>query len=161
MFALFSCNRIRRKGQEMIDRAGAKISQHKETAVDKVIPYFDSNKPDTRFNKLRFEEFFGFPPTPDVKNIYCYGDRMGIDAKFMFSFQCDTTTRNRIVTQLKLQESKRPNNFSSGSWPAFYWWDSEKIATLNPYFLKVGHKYHRYLWFDKDRQMLYYLDFDL
>ncbi|MEO6549292.1 MAG: hypothetical protein ABIN94_14920 [Ferruginibacter sp.] len=136
------------------------MSEKKNALVDKVIPTFDSFKPDTKFNKKRFEEFFGFAPTPDVKEIFCFGDQVGIDSKFLFSFKCDTSTKNKIVTNLHLTQADKPDNFSNGLWQSFLWWDSAKISTLNPYWMKGEHEYYRYLWFDQSKQTAYYIDFD-
>ena len=158
---LFSCERIKRKGHEVVDKTKEKIIEKKIEAVDKVILTFDSYNPDTKSNKKRFEEFFGFAPTSDVKNIYSFDDQIGIDSKFMFSFNCNDTTKNRIVKHLNLTKSNKPNNYSSGLWQSFPWWDSTKIITLNPYWSKSERDYYRYLWFDKTKQMLYYIDFDM
>ena len=158
---LFSCERIKRKGHEVVNKTKEKISEKKNEAVDKVVPTFDSYNPDTKFNKKRFEEFFDFAPTSDVKNIYCFDDQIGIDSKFIFSFKCDDSTKNRIVKHLNLTKSNKPDNYSSGLWQSFPWWDSAKIVTLNPYWSKSEKGYYKYLWFDKTKQMLYYIDFDM
>jgi len=158
---LFSCDRIKRKGYEVVDRTKEKIREKKDAAIDKAIPTFDSYKPDTKFNRKRFEEFFGFAPTPDVSEIYCFDDQMGIDSKFLFSFKCDTSTKNNIVKHLNLIRADKPDNSSSGLWENFPWWDSAKIVTLTPYWKKSEHEYYRYLWFDKDKQMVFYIDFDM
>ena len=144
-----------------MNKTKEKISEKKNEAVDKVVPTFDSYNPDTKFNKKRFEEFFDFAPTSDVKNIYCFDDQIGIDSKFIFSFKCDDSTKNRIVKHLNLTKSNKPDNYSSGLWQSFPWWDSAKIVTLNPYWSKSEKGYYKYLWFDKTKQMLYYIDFDM
>jgi hypothetical protein len=158
---LFSCDRITRKGQEVVDKTIEKISEKKAEVVDEVIPTFDSYKPDTKFNKKRFRAFFGFDPRPDVNRIYCFGDQIGIDSRFMFSFQCSTSTKTKIVTHLDLTKSEKPDNSSSDLWQKFAWWDSLKIVTINPYWSKTEHEHYRYLWFDSTKQMLYFIDFDL
>jgi len=158
---LFSCDRIKTKGHDFIDKTKNKLNEKKNAVVDNVIPTFDSFKPDTKFNTKRFEEFFGFAPTPDVKEIFCFDDQIGIDSKFLFSFKCDTSTKNKIVKHLNLIKADKPDNFSSGLWQSFPWWDSAKIVTLHPYWMKDDHEYYRYLWFDKSKQMVYYIDFDM
>lgn len=158
---LFSCDRITRKGQTVVDTTIEKISDKKNEAIDQVIPTFDSDKPDTKFNKKRFRAFFGFEPTPDVQRIYCFGDQIGIDSKFMFSFQCSTATKTKIVAHLDLTKSEKTDNSSSGLWQKFTWWDSLKIVTINPYWSKTEHEHYRYLWFDSTKQMIYFIDFDL
>ena len=81
---LVSCDRIKRKSHNVVDNAKDKIREKKDATLDKVLPTFDSYSPDTKSNKKRFEEFFGFPPTKDVTEIYCFDDQIGIDSKFIF-----------------------------------------------------------------------------
>src|SRR5687767_11217981 len=151
-----SCDSIKRKGDRVINQTKAKIAEKRDAAIDKVIPTFDSYKPDTKFNRKRFQEFFGFAPGSDVRELYCYDDAIGIDAKFLFSFYCDSSTKNKIVTDLNLTQADKPDNFSSGLWRNFPWWDSAKIVTLNPYVKKGAHEYYRYLWFDREKGKVYY-----
>ncbi|MGN6493896.1 MAG: hypothetical protein ACTHLE_17995 [Agriterribacter sp.] len=158
---IFSCDRIKAKGRVVVNGTKEKIKNAKDKAVDQVLPTFDSYTPDTKFNKKRFEEFFGFAPTPDVSNIYCFGDQMGIDSKFFFSFTCDTVTRDRIVSHLKLSPSSEPGSFGSGLWRDFPWWDSATIMTLHPFKRKGEHEYYQYLWYDNRSCKLYYMDFDM
>ncbi len=158
---LFSCEKVKRKGSEVVDKTKQQIKDKEDDVVDKVIPTFDSEKPDTKFNKKRFKESFGFAPTQDISKIYCFDDQIGIDSKFLFSFKCDTSTRDRIIKHLNLVQAKEPNNYSRGLWESFPWWDSLKIVTLKPFWNKSDHEIYRYLWYDKDRKMAYYIDFDL
>lgn len=158
---LFSCDGIKQKGRDTVDRSRQKIIAKKDAILDDLIPTFDSYSPDTKFNKKRFEEFFGFAPTSDVKEIYCFGDQMGIDSKFQFSFRCDTATKNRIVKNLALIRTNRPDNSSSGLWKEFSWWDTGKITSINPYRYEVEHKYYRYLWFDDTTYRLHYIEYDM
>jgi len=157
----FSCSRIKRKGHEVVDKTKNKISEKRDAVVDKLIPTFNSYTPDTKANKKRFQEFFGFTPTPDIKDIYCFDDQIGIDSKFVFSFRCDSSTKNRITKHLNLKELNQPDNFSRGFWQSFTWWDSAKIVTLTPYHIKLEHELHKYLWYDEKKQTVYYIQFDM
>ena len=159
--SILSCDRIKRKGHQVVDKTKAAISEKKHNLSDKIIARFDSDTPDTKFNKRRFNEFFKFEPTPDVKEIYCYADEMGIDHDYQFSFYCDTTSLNKIVRSLFLVKGDRPTEFGSGLWHDFFWWDKEKILTLTPYSRKGGHKSYLYLWYDKSKQKAYYFEFDM
>ncbi len=156
-----SCNRLTQKGKKAVTQAKNEIREQKENLVDKAFPTFDSYHPDTKFNKLRFKEFFGFTPTPDVSEIYCFGDMMGIDSKFQFAFNCDTTTRNRIVTHLNLKRDTVAGNFGSGLWQPFIWWDSAAIVSILPYRRKGAHELYQYFWFDSVKNKAYYQEFDL
>jgi hypothetical protein len=156
-----SCDKIKKKSHDAINKTKEKIKDKKDALIDQVIPSFDSDNPDTKFNKKRFKEFFGFAPTPDVREIYCFDDQIGIDSKFIFSFKCSNATKNKIVQHLNLIETAEPDNFSEGLWENFSWWDSAKIVTLNPYWNKSAHENYKYLWYDKDNQKLYYVEFDM
>jgi hypothetical protein len=161
ILSLASCDRIKRKGNQVVDKAKDKIIAKKDAAVDKVIPIFDSYTPDTKYNKKRFIDFFGFAPTSDITDLYCYNDQIGIDSKFQFAFKCDPGTKDRIVKHLNLTQAAGPDNSSRGLWQSFQWWDSAKIVTLNPYWRKDDHEYYRYLWFDEEKKAAYYIDFDM
>ena len=161
LFTFLACDRTKRKADIVIEHTKEKLIAKKDAALDKIIPTFDSYKPDSKFNRKRFTDFFGFAPTADVRELYCYGDHLGIDGIFMFSFRCDTTTKNRIVRHLSLVQSDKPDNFGSGLWQPFPWWDSAKIVTLNPYLRRGEHEFYKYLWYDKDKSKVYYIDFDM
>jgi hypothetical protein len=65
-----------------------------------------------------------------------------------------------LVKHLDLVETNKPDNYSSGLWQKFKWWDSTTIVTLYPYIKKSDNTY-KYLWFDKSKQQVYYIDFDM
>ncbi len=161
LVTFFSCNRIKRKGHEVYEQSKQSMNEKKANLEDKIIAHYNPYEPDTKFNKKRFTEFFMFAPTADVKNIYCYADEMGIDHDYQFSFNCDTTTINKIVSNLNLKQGQVPDNYGSGLWHDFPWWDSSRIEHLKPYF-KIGpHETYWYLWFDITKQKAYYFSFDM
>src|ERR1700709_759178 len=95
----FCCNRIKRQGHEAIDKAQEKIIEAKQRIrhkrdllIDKVFPTYDNGVPDTENNKKRCKEHLQVDLSSDVKNIYAYGDFIGIDYKVLISFTCDSTT---------------------------------------------------------------------
>ena len=88
----FSCNRIKNKGEELVDKTKAKVIDKSNDLIDKVSPKFDTNKADTKYNKKRFLDFLKVEITPDIKNIYCFDDAIGIDASYQFSFNCNDKT---------------------------------------------------------------------
>ena len=95
ILTLVSCDRIRNKGQELADKSEKKLNTKSNDIVDKVIPRFDAYQPDTKYNKERFKDFLQVDLTEDIKNIYCFDDVIGIDADYMFSFNCKTTTAKK------------------------------------------------------------------
>lgn len=115
-----SCNRVKQKSREVVENAKAKLADKKADVEDKIVTHYDAFNPDTRFNKQRFQDLFGFTPTADVKELYCHADEMGIDHDYQFSFSCDTSTVSKIVSRLKLTMADKPDNFSSGLWHSFF-----------------------------------------
>ena len=157
----FSCHGIRRKGDEVVNRAKQILAEKKADLSDKIIAHFNAFEPDTKFNKKRFEEFFGFYPTDDVKNLYCYADEIGIDHSYQFSFNCDTSAESKIIRNLGLVKQKLPDNFSCNLWRNFPWWDSTSISIMVPYEKKGAHETYWYLWYDSSKRKGYFFDFDM
>jgi hypothetical protein len=158
---LFSCDRIKRESHKAIDKTKQTVTEKKSDLSDKIIAHYDPYHPDTKFNKKRFSELFMFDPTVDVKNIYCYADEMGIDHDYQFSFNCDTTTINKIVSNLNLKKGIIDDNNGSGLWHDFPWWDSSKIEALIPFSKKGEHETYWYLWYDTPKRKAYYFSFDM
>ena len=163
IFALtiVSCDRIKNKGQELADKTEEKVKNKSKDLVDKVVPHFDAYKPDTKFNKERFKDFLKVDLTPDIKNIYCFDDAIGIDADYMFSFNCDTTTARKIIEKHQLKLDKETTDYAFGLQHDFEWWDKKKIEKLVLYSWQGDHQYFKYFWYDKTEQKAYYFDFDM
>jgi len=60
-------DRIKRKDHEVLDKTKRAVKEKKDQVANKIIARFDATTPDTKFNKEKFQEFFEFYPTPDVK----------------------------------------------------------------------------------------------
>lgn len=163
IFALtiVSCDRIKNKGQELADKTEKKVKDKSKDLVDKVVPHFDAYKPDTKFNKERFKDFLKVDLTPDIKNIHCFDDAIGIDADYMFSFNCDTTTAKKIIEKHQLKLDKETTDYAFGLQHDFDWWDKKKIEKLDLYSWQGDHQYFKYFWYDPKEQKAYYFDFDM
>ncbi len=163
IFALtiVSCDRIKNKGQELAEKTEKKVKDKSKDFVDKVVPHFDAYKPDTKFNKERFKDFLKVDLTPDIKNIYCFDDAIGIDADYMFSFNCDTTTARKIIEKHQLKLDKETTDYAFGLQHDFDWWDKKKIEKLDLYSWQGDRQYFKYFWYDKTEQKAYYFDFDM
>ncbi len=144
-----SCDRIRRKA-----------SYYKYEAIDKTIVIYDAAKPDTKFNQRRFREHLGIDCTSDVKNLYCFDSRIGIDSKFQFSFTCDSATISRIARHNGLKQEE-PRMDVSGLADDFSWWRSEDVHKVQPYWRKGTHQWYQFLWYDQQQRKAYYLEFDM
>lgn len=155
--ALVSCDRIR----DLTDRTEEKVRNRSEDLVDQVFPHFDAYTPDTRCNKERFKDFLKVGLTPDIRNIYCFDDAIGIDADYMFSFNCDTTTARRIIEKHQLKRDRETTDYAFGLQHDFEWWDKKKIERLDLYSWQGDHQYFKYFWYDKADQKAYYFDFDM
>jgi len=153
---LLSCERIRQKGEEL----GEKAKEKSEELADKAIPQFDAHTPDTKFNKQRFKDFLQVELTPDVKNIYCFDDAIGIDADYQFSFNCDTSTARRIIEKHHLTRDTA-GNFAFGLQHDFPWWDKKKIEQLPLHSWKGEREYYKYFWYDPAERKAYYFEFDM
>lgn len=133
-----------------------------------VFPTFDSDQPDTDANKKNFKAFLKVEVTPDVKNIYCFDDAIGIDADYMFSFNCDTSTVAQIILRNELKKDTILGGNEDGLQHDFDWWDKERIKMLPRYSWdtegdatkKTGNNHKRF-WYDEVNQKAYYFEFDL
>lgn len=163
LFAISSCDRLERKGMELTDRAKSVATQKAQDLGDKVIARFDAEEPDSRFNKKRFEEMFGFAPTKDVRAIYGRSDNMGIDHTYFLAFQCQDSTIRRISTSIGLSPDTTWNKLMGV--PAFAetndpWWDSTFTRQHAP-LSKELEQNHSYLWYDPNRGKAYFVTYDM
>lgn len=153
----FSCQQIKNKAAK---------------AADMVWPTFDEHTPDTWHNKERFNEFFGFYPTADVKNIYCYGDVLGFDGTFQFSFNCDSATVIKIIEKYQLTppdttatnsiwHRETQSNISSYSIVDYEWWNDSITGAVMPYCKCENDRMFTYLWYDTANKKAYYLNYDI
>lgn len=168
ILTLLSCDRIKRKGdavigktKQTVSKTRQKISDKKNQLVDKVFPTYDNWKADTENNKRRFKEHLQVDPTQDVKNIYAYGDFMGIDYKVLIAFKCDTATINKIVGIKKMTLSKEAYDDGLSFGAEFPWWDKKAIEKIKPYKVGKEYEYWEYLWYDHRNKVAYYEEFSL
>ena len=163
IFALtiFSCDRIKNKGHELADKTEEKVKDKSEEIIDKVVPHFDAYKPDTKFNIERFKDFLKVNLSPDIKNIYCFDDAIGIDADYQFSFNCDTAPVRQIIEINHLKLDKITTDYAFGLQNDFAWWDKKKIEKLDLFSWHGDNQYFKFFWYDKTEQKAYYFDFDM
>jgi hypothetical protein len=155
-----SCDRVRSKGHQIVAKTKQEIRNKADAVGDKIISRFDDTKPDTKFNKQRFQEFFGFYPTPDVKNIYAHSDELGIDASYYFAFECADSTVEKIKRSLSLSVDTTGMGFSGGlNLSPTFWWDTVAIQQIKP-FSRQRENLYWYLWFDKVKRKVYFMTFD-
>ena len=160
LMIVVSCNRMKAKGKQAAAVAQARIENEVRNKVDKVIPEFDAGTPDTKYNKTRFGEFLQVELTPDVKNIYCHDDRMGINSRFQFSFNCNAATASRIIARHKMTTDSSGISYTGIS-DEFAWWDKHEIGRLKMFVWKDRGRYFQCFWYDSIAHRAYYLDFDL
>ena len=110
LFTFTSCDRLKRKGLETVDKTQEKIGEakrklkdKKDQVFDEVFTTYDNTKPDTEANKKRFKQHLQIDLTRDVKNIYAYGDFLGADYKVLISFTCNDSTIEKIIATKKMQ----------------------------------------------------------
>lgn len=162
---IYSCDQIKKKiekvGGQIKEKTKSELKEQTQRVVDKVYPPFDHDKPDTDNNKKRFKDFLKVDITPDVKNILCFDDAIGIDADYMFAFNCDSLTSRKIIEvhNLVLDTINSDNGF--GIQHDFEWWDKKRIEKLQKYSWTNGNQYYKFYWYDKDNQKAYFFDFDI
>jgi hypothetical protein len=165
LLIVFSCSKIEKKTEHVVhktaDKATNFIKQQTFGITDRLFPIFDSNQPDTKNNKIRFRDFIKIELTPDVKNIYCFDDAVGIDASYMFAFNCNPGTSDKIIARhhLTLDTLNPDNGFAIQH--DFEWWNKKKIEKLQKYSWTNGKSYYKYYWYDAEAQKAYFFDFDL
>lgn len=158
---LLSCHKIKSKTKELANQTKTTVEEKSKDVSDKVIPHFDAYKPDTKYNKERFKDFLQVELTPDIKNIYCFDDAIGIDADYPFGFNCDSSTARRIIEKHQLTLDKKTTAYAFGLQNDFSWWDKKKIEKLDLYSREGENRYFKYFWYDAKEQKAYYFDFDM
>ena len=162
---LISCDRIKNKTERVADKVKEKtkeeLKEQTQKIVDKVFPPFDHDRPDTYNNKKRFKDFLKIEITPDVKNIYCFADAIGIDADYMFAFNCESATSRKIIEVHNLTIDTLNSDNAFGLQHNFEWWDKERISGLKKYSWTNGDQYFKYYWYDQEKQKAYFFDFGM
>ncbi|PZE15580.1 hypothetical protein DNU06_17345 [Putridiphycobacter roseus] len=148
---------MKNKSEQVTD----KVKEKTKKVVDKVFPSFDCDQADTENNRSRFAEFLKIRITPDVKNIYCFDDAIGIDADYMFAFNCNATTSKQIINTHNLIVDTVNSDNGFGMQHDFEWWDKKRIENLQKYSWTDGNQYFKYYWYDSENEKGYYFDFDL
>lgn len=149
---IYSCGRLEQKveqaKQEVEDKTKNKVSELTGKIANRIFPPFDSDKPDTDNNKKRFVDFLKVELTNDIKNIYCFDDAIGIDADYMFSFNCDSSTFNKILKVNKLTIDTVNEDYGFFMQHDFAWWDKNKIKLLEKYSWTNNERDSKYFWYD-------------
>ncbi len=156
-----SCSRIKNKSQRLVNKSKTNAKHMIAKQMDKVFPPFDHDKPDTDNNKKRFKDFLKIEITPDVSEIYCFDDVVGIDADYMFAFKCDSTTSEKIILTHNLKKDSIEEDYGFGLQHDFDWWDKKRISQLDKYSWTNGEGYHKFYWYDQENGKAYFFDFDL
>lgn len=158
---LFSCDRIKNRTGKVRENVREVIEEQTRKIIYEIYPPFDHDKPDTENNKQRFRDFIKVEITPDVKNIYCFDDAIGIDSDYMFSFNCSPATSQKIINvhKLTLDTLNSDNGFMMQN--DFDWWERERIQDLQKYSWTDGNRFFKFYWYDEEQKKAYYFDFDM
>ncbi len=161
MIGIISCNQIKNKTTKITVTTKEELKNQTQKIVEEIFPVFDYDKPDTKNNKKRFKDFLKIEITPDVKNIYCFDDTIGIDADYMFAFNCNSKTSNRIIEahNLVIDTINLSNGFEMQH--DFEWWDKKRIKNLQKYSWTDNNQYFKYYWYDGVKEKAYFFDFDM
>jgi hypothetical protein len=165
---IVACDKVERKGNHLLDKTNRKIEDAKQTIidkkdslVDKVFPRYDFDSSDTESNKKRFREHLTIPISNDIKEIYTYGDFLGIDYKVLIAFKCEKATIEKIVEVKKMKQYSVSENHAMKFSVEFKWWDQEKIDTIRPYKVGKDAEYWQYLWYDPISKQAFYEEYSL
>ena len=168
VLTVFSCNRIKRKGDAVLEKTKQaasetkqKISDKANSLVDKVFPTYDTDKSDTENNKKRFKEHLQVDLSPDIRNIFAYGDFMGVDYKVLIAFTCDQATVDKIIAVKKMELTTTKDDNGLNFLDEFKWWDKDKIELLEPYKIGKEAEFWQYLWYDPKTKQAFYEEFSM
>lgn len=160
-----SCDRAIHRAEKVSNKIRSKTTavakKQVQKIVDKILPTFDSDIPDTENNKLRFRDFIKVPLSKDVDSIFCFDDAVGIDADYMFSFNCNSNTSNSIISEhdLSIDTINLDNGF--GLQHDFDWWKKDEIPKLQKYSWSNGNGLQKYFWFNDKKSKAYYFEFSM
>lgn len=151
---VFSCGKIKRDEEQLLEK-------QQEALSDRDSLSYNSSTPDTDDNKKRFREHLEMTITADVKELFTYGNVMGIDNSVLMSFTCDQATINRIIRKNAMElcaDTTDKGLFLTGS-PQ--WWKRDVIEKLVPY--KAGEEdgFWQYLWYDPVTKQAFYEEFSM
>lgn len=158
---LNSCERINNKFEQISKKVKAGAKEELMDQIEKIYPPFDHHKPDTENNRKRFVDFLKIDITSDIKNIYCFDDAIGIDADYMFAFNCNAQTSKKIIEVHNMTMDTLNSDNGFGLQHDFEWWDKEKIKNLEKYSWTNNNRYFKYFWYDKEINKAYFFDFDM
>lgn len=168
LLAFLSCNRVKHKGEAIVDKTKQtisetkqKISDKKDKVIDEYFPAYDSDTCDTKNNKKRFIDHLQIGLPNDVKHIYAYGDFLGADYKVLIAFSCDQVTIDNIIEAKNMEKSTKENDGGLQFMDEFTWWNKSKIEKLVPYKVGKEMEYWKYLWYDPKSKQAYYEEFSL
>ena len=150
---------MKKIGYTTKEKASEKIELGRDEVQD-FFPIFNSDKADTKNNKKRLREFLGLEITPDIKNIYCFDDAIGIDSDYMFAFNCDAESSEKIIQKHHLKKDEHSEN-AFGLQHNFSWWNKEEIAKLDLYSWNKDQQYFKYYWYDEKNKKSYYFEFTM
>lgn len=130
--------------------------------IDNIIPAYDADQPDTENNQKRFRESFGIRAGSDVKQLYTYGDFMGIDYTVLMAFTCEKQTISAIIEKDGLKLDKHNDDTGLSGMYAPDWWKRELLPKMACYKKgSVEEGYFKYLWYDPNTKKAFYEEYSL
>lgn len=165
---LSSCNRLKKKGNDTLDKTKKVVSNAKEKVHRKANEFLDSvilkpsvDTPNTNRDNKCFKECLLADIPTDVKNINTYEDYFGADYKVLIAFTCNPSTIDKIVASKKMELTTKEDDNGLNFMAEFPWWDKRKIQSLKPYKVGKEYEYWKYIWFDPKTKQAYYEEYSL
>ncbi len=157
LFCSVSCTETKQKISSVNDR----ILGLAFYFIDRLLPSYDSDRPDTENNKKRFESHLETDFNPSVKNIYSYADFLGIDYSVHIAFEADSQTINQIIQNkdMKIVSEEKGGGLYNGL--DFPWWHRYELEKMVPYQYGNLGDYMEFLWYDRNNGKAYYQEFSM
>jgi len=157
---VLSCGKIKRKGHQVLQESRVAAAEQ----FDRVIPSYDAGTPDTDNNKRRFKDHLSIDASADVKNLYTYGDYMGIDYRVEMAFTCDQATIDKIVKMNDLElvpDEPGDKNKDVIVTLTCDWWPKDSTGYLVLYKAGEEDEFWQYLTYNPVTKQAYYEEFSL
>ncbi len=124
-------------------------------------PPFDYQTPDTKNNIFHYENLIHVDITPDVTNLYTYGDEIGIDASYYLAFECNPETAQAIIDSNDMQSDCFNITILNNGFK-MSWWDLQEIKTLPQFcWSNDNETYFKHFWYDPQTKRAFFMDFDI
>ncbi|MCT4615490.1 MAG: hypothetical protein N4A49_11515 [Marinifilaceae bacterium] len=156
-FNLNSCKQIKKEINKTKNTAKRAVSKQtrkvKNSFKPKNIKRQFANK---SAEERKFKEFFKINMSRDIKNILYNIDIDGAAHTYMFAFECNEETCQKIILSQNLSSIDKNKLVGISVNHNLSWWNQELISNLPLYTDVDSTKSQKYLWYDGDNKKAYF-----